>query len=154
MPYLYRRQNDRRPTRKSRPKKKRFDAKRSRHAKTQAAPIDSGCAPVACSAGAFYCIPQPGIYRRCAVDGDLYRSPRRYRENVVEVLVKDNQKSKPGRCWCASTRRDYQARVDQLRAALAMAASQARGAQRRACDGTNHDCRCIGRCRAGCFGGS
>ncbi len=48
--------------------------------------------------------------------------------NVVEVLVDDNQPVKAGQVLVRIDPRDYQAKVDQERAAVAMAESQAQGA--------------------------
>ena len=49
--------------------------------------------------------------------------------NVLEVLVEDNQKVKIGQVLVRLDARDYQARVDQLRAALALAEGQSHAAQ-------------------------
>lgn len=48
--------------------------------------------------------------------------------NIVEILVNDNQQVKAGDVLLRIDPRDYQARVDQARAALAAARSQASGA--------------------------
>lgn len=48
--------------------------------------------------------------------------------NIVEILVNDNQQVKAGDILLRIDPRDYQARVDQARAALAAARSQASGA--------------------------
>jgi membrane fusion protein (multidrug efflux system) len=48
--------------------------------------------------------------------------------NIVEILVDDNQLVKAGQVLMRIDPRDYQAKVDQTRAALAVAASQAMGA--------------------------
>ena len=48
--------------------------------------------------------------------------------NIVEILVDDNQMVKAGQVLLRIDRRDYQAKVDQARAALAVAESQAAGA--------------------------
>jgi membrane fusion protein (multidrug efflux system) len=63
------------------------------------------------------------------VDGDIVPISSKISGSVVEVLVNDNQEVKAGQVLVRIDPRDYQARVDQLRAALAMAESQARGAQ-------------------------
>lgn len=49
--------------------------------------------------------------------------------NIVEILVDDNQTVKAGDVLLRIDPRDYQARVDQARAALAEAESQAKGAR-------------------------
>jgi membrane fusion protein (multidrug efflux system) len=49
--------------------------------------------------------------------------------NIVAVLVEDNQMVKAGQVLLRIDPRDYQAKVDQARAALAVAESQAAGAQ-------------------------
>jgi membrane fusion protein (multidrug efflux system) len=49
--------------------------------------------------------------------------------NIVDVLVEDNQIVKAGQVLVRIDTRDYQAKVDQTRAALAVAESQAAGAQ-------------------------
>jgi membrane fusion protein (multidrug efflux system) len=49
--------------------------------------------------------------------------------NIVEILVNDNQQVKTGDVLFRIDPRDYQARVDQARAALAAAQSQATGAR-------------------------
>ncbi len=48
--------------------------------------------------------------------------------NVIEILVDDNQQVRAGQVLVRIDPRDYQAKVDQARAALAYAESQARGA--------------------------
>ena len=48
--------------------------------------------------------------------------------NIVDVLVDDNQMVKAGQVLARIDPRDYQAKVDQTRAALALAESQAAGA--------------------------
>ena len=48
--------------------------------------------------------------------------------NIVEILVDDNQMVKAGQVLVRIDPRDYQAKVDQARAALAVAESQAAGA--------------------------
>jgi len=63
------------------------------------------------------------------VDGDIVPISSKISGNVVAVLVKDNQEVKAGEVLVRIDPRDDQARVDQLKAALAMAVSQARGAQ-------------------------
>ncbi len=62
------------------------------------------------------------------VDGHLAPISAKISGNVVEVLVDDNQPVKAGQVLVQIDPRDYQARVDQQRAALAMAESQAQGA--------------------------
>src|SRR5205085_450041 len=49
--------------------------------------------------------------------------------NLVEILVDDNQMVKAGQILVRIDPRDYQAKVDQARAALAIAVSQAAGAR-------------------------
>lgn len=49
--------------------------------------------------------------------------------NVVEIMVDDNQRVKAGQVLVRIDPRDYQAKVDQAKAALAYAESQAHGAQ-------------------------
>jgi len=48
--------------------------------------------------------------------------------NIVEILVNDNQMVKAGQVLVRIDPRDYQAKVDQARAALVVAESQSRGA--------------------------
>src|SRR5215469_17508854 len=49
--------------------------------------------------------------------------------NIVEILVDDNQMVKAGQVLVRIDPRDYQAKVDQARAALAVAERQAAGAR-------------------------
>src|SRR5258708_30378972 len=63
------------------------------------------------------------------VDGHIVPIAAKVSGNIAAVLVDDNQ---PVKAWDVLVRidpRDYQARVDQERAALGIAESQARGAQ-------------------------
>jgi membrane fusion protein (multidrug efflux system) len=62
------------------------------------------------------------------VDGHIAPISAKIYGNVSEVLVSDNQAVKKGDVLVRIDPRDYQARVDQLRAAVAVAASQANGA--------------------------
>ncbi len=62
------------------------------------------------------------------VDGHLAPISAKISGNVVEVLVDDNQPVKAGQVLVRIDPRDYQAKVDQERAAVAMAESQAQGA--------------------------
>ena len=62
------------------------------------------------------------------VDGHLIPIASKIYGNVGEVLVTDNQPVKAGQVLVRIDPRDYQARVDQARAALALAESQARAA--------------------------
>jgi membrane fusion protein (multidrug efflux system) len=62
------------------------------------------------------------------VDGHLIPIASKIYGNVVEVQVTDNQPVKAGQVLVRIDPRDYQARVDQARAALALAESQARAA--------------------------
>ena len=62
------------------------------------------------------------------VDGHIVPiSPKIYGK-VLEVLVNDNQQVKQGQVLVRIDPRDYQAKVDQAQAAVAMAESQAQGA--------------------------
>ncbi len=65
------------------------------------------------------------------VDGHIIPIAAKISGNIAEVLVDDNQPVKAGDVLVRIDPRDYQARVDQARAALAVAESQARGAQAR-----------------------
>ena len=62
------------------------------------------------------------------VDGDIVPIAAKVSGSVVEVLVNDNQPVKAGQALVRIDPRDYQVRVDQSRAALAVAEAQARGA--------------------------
>ncbi len=60
------------------------------------------------------------------VDGHIVPVSAKIYGNVAEVLVNDNQQVKQGQVLVRIDPRDYQAKVDQARAALAFAESQAR----------------------------
>ena len=62
------------------------------------------------------------------VDGHLNPVSAKISGNVLEVLVNDNQQVKAGQVLVKIDPRDYQARVDQTRAALALAQAQANAA--------------------------
>ena len=62
------------------------------------------------------------------VDGHLVPIAPKVSGNVAEVLVTDNQAVKAGQVLVRIDPRDYQVRVDQARAALALAESQAQAA--------------------------
>ncbi len=62
------------------------------------------------------------------VDGDIYPISARITGSVQEVLVKDNQHVKAGDVLVRIDPRDYQARVDQAKAALQLAETQAQAA--------------------------
>ena len=62
------------------------------------------------------------------VDGHIIPIAAKISGNVAQVLVSDNQQVKAGDVLVRIDPRDYQARVDQARAALAAAEAQARGA--------------------------
>jgi membrane fusion protein, multidrug efflux system len=62
------------------------------------------------------------------VDGHIAPVALKIAGNITEVLVNDNQQVKTGQVLVRIDPRDYQARVDQARAALAVATSQAVGA--------------------------
>jgi len=62
------------------------------------------------------------------VDGHIIPVSAKIYGNVVQVLVDDNQPVKQGQVLVRLDPRDYQAKVDQLKAALGVAQSQARGA--------------------------
>ena len=62
------------------------------------------------------------------VDGHIIPIAAKISGNVAQVLVNDNQQVKAGEVLVRIDPRDYQARVDQARAALAAAEAQARGA--------------------------
>jgi membrane fusion protein (multidrug efflux system) len=62
------------------------------------------------------------------VDGHIDPVSAKISGNVVEVLVDDNQEVKKGQVLVRIDPRDYQAKVDQEEAALAVAESQARAA--------------------------
>jgi membrane fusion protein (multidrug efflux system) len=63
------------------------------------------------------------------VDGHIVPVASKIYGNVVEVLVNDNQPVKAGQVLVRIDPRDYQARVDQARATLALAQSQAQAAE-------------------------
>jgi len=63
------------------------------------------------------------------VDGDIFPIASKIYGNVAEVLVEDNQAVKAGQVLVRIDARDYQAKVDQVKAALALAESQAQAAQ-------------------------
>jgi membrane fusion protein (multidrug efflux system) len=63
------------------------------------------------------------------VDGHISAVAAKVAGNVVEVLVADNQPVKAGDVLVRIDPRDYQARVEQAKAALAQAESQVRSAQ-------------------------
>jgi membrane fusion protein (multidrug efflux system) len=62
------------------------------------------------------------------VDGHLDPVSAKISGNVVEVLVNDNQQVKAGQVLVKIDPRDYQAKVDQMRAALALAQAQSNAA--------------------------
>ncbi len=63
------------------------------------------------------------------VDGHLVTVASKVYGNVAEVLVTDNQPVKAGQVLVRIDPRDYQAKVDQARASLALAEAQAKAAQ-------------------------
>jgi len=63
------------------------------------------------------------------VDGHLVPMAAKIYGNIVEVRVDDNQPVKAGQVLVRIDPRDYQARVDQAKAAVALAESQAQAAQ-------------------------
>ncbi|HXI44278.1 MAG TPA: biotin/lipoyl-binding protein, partial [Bryobacteraceae bacterium] len=63
------------------------------------------------------------------VDGHIVPMAAKISGSVEAVMVDDNQPVKAGDVLVRIDPRDYQARLDQARAALAMGESQARGAQ-------------------------
>lgn len=62
------------------------------------------------------------------VDGHLDQVASKVSGNVVEVLVDDNQTVSAGQVLVRIDSRDYQAKVDQMKAALALAQAQEQGA--------------------------
>ncbi len=62
------------------------------------------------------------------VDGHIVPVSAKISGNVVDVLVNDNQEVKQGQVLVRIDPRDYQAKVNQARATLALAESQAKGA--------------------------
>jgi membrane fusion protein (multidrug efflux system) len=62
------------------------------------------------------------------VDGHLDQVASKVSGNVLEVLVDDNQTVKAGQVLLRIDPRDYQAKVDQMKAALALAKAQEQGA--------------------------
>lgn len=62
------------------------------------------------------------------VDGHIMPVSAKISGNIAEVLVDDNQQVKQGQPLVRIDPRDYQAKLDQARAALSFAESQARGA--------------------------
>jgi len=63
------------------------------------------------------------------VDGHLVPMASKIYGEIAEVRVKDNQSVKAGQVLVRIDPRDYQARVDQAKAALSLAESQAQAAQ-------------------------
>jgi len=63
------------------------------------------------------------------VDGHIVPMAAKIYGDIVEVRVNDNQEVKAGQVLVRIDPRDYQARVDQAKAALALAQSQAEAAQ-------------------------
>jgi len=63
------------------------------------------------------------------VDGHIVPIAAKIYGDVAQVLVDDNQQVKAGQVLVRIDPRDYQARVDQAKAALALAESQAQAAQ-------------------------
>jgi membrane fusion protein (multidrug efflux system) len=63
------------------------------------------------------------------VDGHIAPIASKVYGNVIQVLVDDNQHVKAGQVLVRIDRRDYQVKVDQARAALALAEAQAKAAQ-------------------------
>src|SRR4051812_1117394 len=63
------------------------------------------------------------------VDGHAVTIAPKISGNVIEVLVNDNQHVKAGQLLAVIDPRDYQAKVDQLKAAVALAESQTKAAQ-------------------------
>jgi membrane fusion protein (multidrug efflux system) len=62
------------------------------------------------------------------VDGHIVPVSSKIYSNVIEVLVNDNQQVKQGQVLVRLDTRDYQAKLDQAKAAVAVAGSQAQGA--------------------------
>src|SRR5271167_517159 len=62
------------------------------------------------------------------VDGHIIPVSSKISSNVVEVLVDDNQPVKKGQVLVRLDPRDYQAKVDQEKAALGVSESQKQGA--------------------------
>ncbi|MGD0299157.1 MAG: HlyD family secretion protein [Bryobacteraceae bacterium] len=62
------------------------------------------------------------------VDGHIAPVSSKVYSNVIEVLVNDNQQVKQGQILVRLDPRDYQAKADQARASVAVAESQAQGA--------------------------
>lgn len=62
------------------------------------------------------------------VDGHIVPVSSKIYSNVLQVLVNDNQQVKKGQVLVVLDPRDYQARVDQFKAAVEVAGSQAQGA--------------------------
>lgn len=63
------------------------------------------------------------------VDGHIVMIAPKISGNVLQVLVKDNEHVKAGQVLAIIDARDYQAKVDQLQAAVALAESQTKAAQ-------------------------
>jgi membrane fusion protein (multidrug efflux system) len=62
------------------------------------------------------------------VDGHIVPVSSKIYSNVTEVLINDNQQVQKGQVLVRLDPRDYQAKVDQFKAAVAVAESQAQGA--------------------------
>lgn len=89
-----------------------------------------GLAVVAAVAFGFYLHSRNRISTDDAqVDGHIVPIAAKISGSVEQVLVDDNQQVKAGDVLVRIDPRDYQARLDQARAALAIAEAQARGAQ-------------------------
>jgi membrane fusion protein, multidrug efflux system len=83
---------------------------------------------VAAGAAAWYHFRDRVSTDDAQVDGRITFIAPKVSGNVVELLVDDNQEVKTGQVLLRIDPRDYQARVDQARAALLQAESQARAA--------------------------
>lgn len=110
--------------RRRRPLKERWDDPKFRHAI-----FGVGALAVVAILSAFLYYHNRVSTDDAQVDGHLASVASKVYGNVAEVLVSDNQAVKAGQVLVRIDARDYQARLDQARAALALAEAQARAAQ-------------------------
>ena len=78
--------------------------------------------------GLVLVLPESHLHRRREVDGHIVPIACRIYGTVAAVLIHDNEAVKEGQVLVRIDPRDYQARVDQAKAALALAEARARAA--------------------------
>ena len=74
-------------------------------------------------------LPHPGIHRRRLRGGTISPVSAKVGGHVTELFVRDNQTVKKGDVLLRVDARDYEARRDQLRAAVAVAEAGVRAAR-------------------------